>query len=153
MPTPDEDAVVVPPSPPIEGSALRSSCPPEDERFASRGSRADSTSVEADEHETSPDTSARRQMPTPEPDTPAVDDEEVEKGEHIEDASAGASRLSEDSPSPANNPDAPSEGWTAQSITGRLEQSRGGPNDDEGMGPRYLKFPPLRRNIVSIAYV
>ena len=153
MPTPDEDTVTVPPSPPIEVAGIRSSCPPEEERLSRRGSRADSTTDVAG-HETS---TMRQQMPTPEPDTPQStaqrhdsrreDLGEEEKAEHIEDTVAGASRReSEDSPGPESSPDAPSEGWSRESVVGRAEERV---EEDEGTGARYLEYPPLRRNSVS----
>jgi hypothetical protein len=145
MPTPDEDSVAVPPSPPVETNSLRSSCPPEDERLTSNRPRADSI------HEDEGRTTGSRQQPTPEPDTPQ---EEAEKGEHIEDAAVGASRTvreGEESPSPVSSPDAPGDGWTAHSVVGRVEDaSRGTAEGGEGeVGARYLKYPPLRRDAVS----
>ena len=145
MPTPDEDSVTVPPSPPVETNSLRSSCPPEDERLTSNRPREDSI------HEEEGHTTSSRQQPTPEPDTPQ---EEGEKGEHIEDAAVGASRIvreGEESPSPASSPDAPGDGWTAQSVAGREgDASSSAAEGGEGeVRARYLKYPPLRRDAVS----
>ena len=157
MPTPDEDAVVVPPSPPIEIAGMRSSCPPEEERLSRRGSRANSTSL-VDEHETS---TMRQQMPTPEPDTPLSpaqrhdsrreDLGDEDKAEHIEDTVAGASRReSEDSPSPESGPEAPSEGWSRESVVGRADERV---DEDEETGARYLQYPALRRSPVSVYHM
>ena len=148
MPTPDEDSVAVPPSPPVETSSLRSSCPPDDERLTSSRARADS--IQEDDGHT---ISGRQQVPTPEPDTPR---EEAEKGEHIEDAAAGAERKvrdSEESPSPVSSPDAQGESWSAQSVIGRAgDVGRSTVKAGEGnVGARYLTYPPLRRNAVSIS--
>ncbi len=145
MPTPDEESVVVPPSPPVEPNSLRASCPPDDERVTSSRTRADSL------QEAAHTTRSRQQVPTPEPDTPR---EEGEKGEHIEDAAAGAERSvreGEESPSPVGSPEASADGWSAQSgVTGAGDGRGTATQGLEGeVGARYLKYPPLRRNAVS----
>ena len=151
MPTPNEEVVAVLPTPSTESNVVRASCPPEEERQHSRPSRARPSRADSSTLRNEHTTNARRQMPTPEPESSTSEEDEVEKAEHIADAAVQPSITNERTdqlPSPVSSPDAPAsqeEGYSAQAVTRRANESSRSLSEDEDAGPRYLTYPSLQR--------
>ena len=153
MPTPEDDTATVLPTPPIEASSSRASfasCPPEEERepHAPREARLetpqilDTSGVRSSAHETTGEDmpEPRIQMNTSQIDTGR---EELEKGEHIEDASPG--NVAE-SPSPVGSPETSSDGDLR--LAGSMATAALAGASDVETKPRYLFYPPLNTNRV-----